>query len=95
MAEIKKDAANFAPGDIVQLKSFGPPMTVVSVVTEGVNTIWYDEVAGDVRTTLIPAVALDKIDLSDVEGDEEEDEDDEWREEARAATARKKRRRDS
>lgn len=82
MGEVDTQSDEIAPGDVVQLKSFGPPMTVVSVEVGGVNVIWYDQTVGDVKTRLVPAVALEKIDLtvSDEEDDDEGDEDeDEWR----------------
>ncbi|WP_395664327.1 YodC family protein [Methylocella sp.] len=96
MSDVNKDLAPFAPGDIVQLKSFGPAMTVVSVTDEGVNAIWYDEVDGDLKTRFVPAVALVRIELGapDDEEDEEDDED-EWREEeARKSRGRKRKARE-
>ena len=92
MSDVKKDLVPFAPGDIVQLKSFGPAMTVVSLTDEGVNAIWYDEIDGDLKTRFVPFVALVKIELDDQdEEDDEDDDEDEWREEAvRKTRGRKK-----
>jgi uncharacterized protein YodC (DUF2158 family) len=64
------------PGDIVHLKSDGPPMTVVSVEADGVHVIWYGEENDEVKSHVIPAIALEKITVVDDE-EEDEDEDDE------------------
>ena len=98
MDDMKIDVSSFAPGDVVQLKSLGPAMTVVALREDGVEAVWYDEVDGDVKTRVVPAVALVKIDLSILEDDEddeeEEEEEDEWREEQPKARSRKTRGRD-
>ncbi|WP_395696759.1 YodC family protein [Methylocella sp.] len=91
---MKIDVSSFAPGDVVQLKSLGPAMTVVALREDGVEAVWYDEVDGDVKSRVVPAVALVKIDLSILEDDEDEDDDeeeDEWREEQSSGRSRKKR----
>ncbi|WP_374306597.1 YodC family protein [Methylocella sp.] len=93
---MKIDVSSFAPGDVVQLKSLGPAMTVVALREDGVEAVWYDEVDGDVKSRVVPAVALVKIDLSILEDDEDEDDDDEeeedeWREEQPGGRSRKKR----
>ncbi len=67
----------FAPGDIVQLKSGSPALTVVAVEGETVTVYWYADEVGEFRSHMVPAVALEALDLSDFESDEEdEDEDD-------------------
>ena len=66
--------ASFEPGDIVQIKSGGPIMTVVSAKGAEVLCLWFSEQAGDVKTTTIPARALGKVDLADDEDFEDEDE---------------------
>jgi uncharacterized protein YodC (DUF2158 family) len=76
MTEISSGPTTFEPGDIVQLKSFGPAMTVVAVNGEGVEVLWYGEVNDELKTHVIPAIALEKITVLDDE-DEDEDEDDE------------------
>ena len=61
-------------GDVVQLKSGGPLMTVVAVEKSDVRCIWHSQSAEALCSALIPAAALDHIDLADDE-DEEEDDD--------------------
>jgi uncharacterized protein YodC (DUF2158 family) len=65
----------FEPGVVVQLKSGGPTMTVVSADDDGVQCIWYAEGTDEVRNAVIPAVALDVVEFAVVE-DEDEDDDD-------------------
>jgi uncharacterized protein YodC (DUF2158 family) len=60
------------PGDVVQLKSGGPLMTVVALEKTDVRCIWHSQSAEALCSALIPAAALDHIDLAD---DEDEDED--------------------
>jgi uncharacterized protein YodC (DUF2158 family) len=67
--------ANFEPGDIVQIKSGGPIMTVTQISAKDVTCLWFSEQAGDVRTATVPMIALEKVDLADDE-DEDEFEDD-------------------
>ena len=68
--------ASFEPGDIVQIKSGGPIMTVVSAKGAEVQCLWFSEQAGDVKTATIPTLALEKVDLADDEDFEEDDFDD-------------------
>jgi uncharacterized protein YodC (DUF2158 family) len=63
------------PGDVVQLKSGGPLMTVVAVEKSDVRCIWHSQSAEDIRSALIPAAALDHIDLADDEDLDDEEED--------------------
>jgi len=63
---------SFNPGDIVQLKSGGPAMTVTAESPEGVHVIWYGESNDEMRTSVIPGVCLEVLVLDD---DEVEDED--------------------
>ena len=60
------------PGDVVQLKSGGPLMTVVALEKTDVRCIWHSQSAEALCSALIPAAARDHIDLAD---DEDEDED--------------------
>jgi len=65
----------FAPGDVVQLKSGSPALTVVGVDGDDVAVFWYAEEVGEFRKTTLPAIALDALDIPDFETDEEDDED--------------------
>jgi uncharacterized protein YodC (DUF2158 family) len=76
MTDISSGPTTFEPGDIVQLKSFGPAMTVVAVSDAGVEVLWYGEVDDELKTHVIPAIALEKITVLDEEDDEDEDDDD-------------------
>ena len=66
----------FAPGDIVQLKSGSPALTVVGVDGEDVKVFWYADEVGEFRSQTLPAIALESLDLADFD-EEDEDEDDE------------------
>lgn len=79
MTESTHGEETFQPGDVVQLKSMGPAMTVYAVKEDGVHCLWYAESNDEVKTEIIPAICLEKIiDLDDDEDeDEDEDEDDE------------------
>lgn len=76
MTDISSGPTTFEPGDIVQLKSFGPAMTVVAVSGAGVEVLWYGEVDDELKTHVIPAIALEKITVLEEEDDEDEDDDD-------------------
>ncbi|QRG08830.1 DUF2158 domain-containing protein [Xanthobacter dioxanivorans] len=65
----------FAPGDIVQLKSGSPALTVVSTAGEGVSVIWFAEELSEFRDRVLPAVALDKLEVADFDEEDDEDED--------------------
>lgn len=67
----------FAPGEIVQLKSGSPALTVIAIAGEEVEVVWYADEAGEFRTQKIAAIALETLDLSDFEDEDEEEEDDE------------------
>jgi uncharacterized protein YodC (DUF2158 family) len=66
---------HFEPGVVVQLKSGGPTMTVVAMEAAGVQCIWYAEATDEVRSALIPAVALDIVELAVAEDEDESDDD--------------------
>jgi uncharacterized protein YodC (DUF2158 family) len=76
MSESNPESINFQPGDIVQLKSLGPAMTVTETKEEGVHCLWYAEMSDEIKTHVIPAICLEKIDIDDAEDDEEEDDGD-------------------
>jgi uncharacterized protein YodC (DUF2158 family) len=65
---------SFSAGSIVVLKSGGPAMTVVAANEDGVECIWMSDV-GELSRDVIPAVALEQVEIGDDEDDEEEDED--------------------
>ena len=50
----------FEPGDVVELKSGGPAMTVIEVKEDGVHCMWYGEAADELRTEIIPAICVEK-----------------------------------
>lgn len=64
----------FEPGEIVQLKSGSPALTVVEALTADVKVVWFAEEVGEFRTQTLPAVALEIIDLTEFEEEDEEDE---------------------
>lgn len=70
----------FAPGDIVQLKSGSPALTVVAVTGGDVHVVWFAEELSEFRERTLPAIALDKLEVADF--DEDEDDEDEDGEEA-------------
>ncbi len=65
----------FEPGDIVQLKSGSPALTVISEIGETVEVVWYADEVGEFRTNSLPAVTLEALELAEFEEEEEEDED--------------------
>ncbi len=91
MNETSKEPTTFEPGDVVQLKSFGPAMTVISVDAEGVHVLWYGEADDELKTHVVPAIALEKVTVLDLDDDEDEDEDED---EGRKHRGKKRRRHD-
>ncbi|HUB65159.1 MAG TPA: DUF2158 domain-containing protein [Methylocella sp.] len=78
MIEPLTGSLSFEPGDVVALKSGGPAMTVIGVKEEGVQCVWYAEAADEVKTGVVPAIALEKaiaFDEVDDDGDEDDDDD--------------------
>lgn len=66
-----------APGEIVQLKSGSPALTVVAVDGDKVDVVWFSEETGEFRSQTLPLVALDELEVEEFELDEEEDEEEE------------------
>ncbi len=62
---------NFEPGQLVTLKSGGPPMTVVLVDAGKVRCIWFAHADDRLQEASIAAVCLDA--LSDEEGGDDFD----------------------
>jgi uncharacterized protein YodC (DUF2158 family) len=58
VALIQEGKMKFAPGQVVNLKSGGQPLTVVAVDEDSVECIWLGE-EGDLFRESIPAVALE------------------------------------
>ncbi|MEP9375639.1 DUF2158 domain-containing protein [Aquabacter sp. CN5-332] len=67
----------FAPGEIVQLKSGSPALTIVAVDGEMVEVVWFAEEVAEFRAQKIPAIALDALEIEDFDLDEDEEEDEE------------------
>ena len=55
----------YLPGELVQLKSGGPLMTVVKVEDKRITCMWYAQEQGDFRTQVFEQVWLDEIDIED------------------------------
>ncbi|QTL03376.1 DUF2158 domain-containing protein [Aquabacter sp. L1I39] len=66
-----------APGEIVQLKSGSPALTVVAVEGEKVEVVWFSEEAGEFRSQSLPLVALDELEVEEFELDEDDEDEDE------------------
>jgi len=67
----------FEPGEIVQLKSGSPALTVIAVDGEMVEVVWFAEEVAEFRTQKIAGIALDALELEEFEVEEDEDEDEE------------------
>ena len=60
----------FLPGEIVQLKSGGPLMTIVKVEdAKQITCMWYAQEQGEFRTQVFEQTWLDQIDIEDDDGD--------------------------
>ena len=76
MIEPRTESVTFEPGDVVELKSGGPAMTVIGVKEDGVHCMWYAESAAEVKTAIIPSICVEKATPWECEDDEEEEEED-------------------
>jgi uncharacterized protein YodC (DUF2158 family) len=65
----------FAPGDVVELKSGSPLLTVVSATAETVSCIWFEETLGEFRNHDFAPVLLAKAELEEEEHDDEDEEE--------------------
>lgn len=65
----------FAPGDIVQLKSGSPALTVVTASESEISVIWYAEDESEFRKDTLPTSAVEKLDVADFEEEDEDEED--------------------
>lgn len=61
----------FEPGNIVQLKSGSPVLTVVAVKDEMVDVIWFAEEDAQFRTHTLPSIALDEVELEEFDLEDE------------------------
>ena len=61
----------FQPGEIVQLKSGGPLLTVVKVEDKRITCMWYAQEQGEFRTQVFEQAWLDQIDIEDDDDDED------------------------
>lgn len=66
----------FKIGDVVQVKSGGPAMTVLAA-GESVECLWFAEASETFHRESLPAVCLEAIEFEEDEKDEEDDNDDE------------------
>ncbi len=60
---------DFKKGDIVQLKSGGPAMVVTGQAGDGVQVLWYGEVADEIRTATVAAICLIEAEIEEVDED--------------------------
>ena len=64
----------FLPGEIVQLKSGGPLMTVVKVEDgKRITGMWYAQEQGEFRTQVFEQAWLEKIDIEDDDDDDDDE----------------------
>jgi uncharacterized protein YodC (DUF2158 family) len=62
----------FQPGEIVQLKSGGPLMTIIKVEdAKRITCMWYAQEQGEFRTHVFEQAWLDQIDIEDEDDDED------------------------
>ncbi len=71
----EKSSTTFEPGQVAQLKSGGPAVTVLKHDGDMVDCLFYSDELGEFKETQLPAIALELLDVE--EEDEEEDEEDE------------------
>ncbi|MCA1951706.1 MAG: YodC family protein [Hyphomicrobiales bacterium] len=65
----------FKIGDVVQVKSGGPAMTVIALGDQ-VECLWFAEASETFRRDMLPAVCLEPVEFEEAEtGDEDEDDD--------------------
>lgn len=67
----------FAPGDIVQLKSGSPALTVIAASEAELSVIWFAEDVSEFRKDTLPAVAVEKLEIADFEEEDEDEDEDE------------------
>jgi uncharacterized protein YodC (DUF2158 family) len=55
----------YLPGELVQLKSGGPLMTIVKVEDRRITCMWYAQEQGEFRTQVFEQAWLDEVDIED------------------------------
>jgi uncharacterized protein YodC (DUF2158 family) len=55
----------YLPGELVQLKSGGPLMTVVKVEDKCITCMWYAQEQSEFRTQVFEQAWLDEVDIED------------------------------
>ncbi len=63
---------DFEPGQLVTLKSGGPPLTIVSIDGDDVRCIWFAHADDRLQDATIPAICLENLGDDDAEGDFDE-----------------------
>ncbi|MGQ3674470.1 YodC family protein [Xanthobacter sp. TB0139] len=66
----------FEPGEVVQLKSGSPALTVVAVEGSHASVVWYSDDIAEFRTHTIPTIALETLDLTEFDDDDDDDDSD-------------------
>lgn len=66
----------FKIGDVVQVKSGGPAMTVLAVGDE-VECVWYGEESETFRREKLPAILLEAVEFEEDDKEKNSDEDEE------------------
>jgi uncharacterized protein YodC (DUF2158 family) len=60
---------DFEPGQLVMLKSGGPPVTIVSIDGDSVRCMWFAHADDRLQEATIPAICLENLGDEDAEGD--------------------------
>jgi uncharacterized protein YodC (DUF2158 family) len=66
----------FKIGDVVQVKSGGPAMTVLAI-GDMVECLWYAEGGEAFRRDMLPAICLEAVEFEEAATDEADEDDDE------------------
>jgi uncharacterized protein YodC (DUF2158 family) len=75
----KKSRLAFEIGATVQLRSGGPALTVLGQAGDRVHCVFFSDEIGEFRETMLPEIALEAIDMEEMDdaGDEEGEDDEE------------------
>lgn len=83
------------PGDVVQLKSGGPALTVIGEEGDNIRVLFFSDEIGEFREASLPAFALELVEYEDdpepgeAELDEEEEDEDDEEEESKSPKRKK------